>query len=251
MSPKFTAKTNSNSLKEPRCPENISISMLSRDIYEKLRVLPDAQMTQLANHIISTQFLLDSNPRLAFEHAKFALSLAGQLDIVREMLGICAYRLGLYKLALRELITARAFNNSNDFIPMIIDCYRGLGQFKKAVEIAERMQDEDFNDEIKTEFNIVMAAAKADDGDYDGAIGILNRELRIKGLSTMERVRLFEAKSEVLDQLGRKKEAQELENKVYPILDKLEKTYEESFIVYDLTDDDETDETDDVTEPRV
>lgn len=241
---------------EPKVPENISISMLSREIRDKLKDMPEPEFDKLAKHIITAQFFLDSNPKLAFEHAKYALVMAEGLDIAHEMLGICAYRLGLYKLALRELTIARSRNEYNDFVPMIIDCFRGIGDFDRALEIAERMEREKFAEEVKTEFYIILAACKADHGDFDSAYSILNRELRLKGLSTSERVRLFEAKSELLERQGKNAAASELEAKVIPILEKLSKTYEESFVVYDLNDELDPkkqipDSIDDITEPRV
>lgn len=47
-----------------------------------------------------------------------------------------AYRQGDYKLALREFRTAYRMNGFLDYLPFIADCERGVGEPKKAVELA-------------------------------------------------------------------------------------------------------------------
>jgi len=241
---------------EPEIPEDLTINLLPSDIFVKIpTTLSNEMRTKLGLHIVATQFFLDQNPKLAFEHAKFCLLLAPGFDVTQELLGLCAYRLGLYKLALREFIQTRKRNHSNEYIPMIIDSYRALGKDDKAWQLANQFLNVELDIETRVEFMIVYASLLADKGEYETALQLIKKELREKGTPHPQRVRLFEAESYILEQMGKIEEAEEVMQKINLSLERQNRLEKNNVIVYDLEEEsnpkDKSNKVDDVTEPRV
>ncbi len=153
--------------------------------------------------------LIDTDPKLAHEHAVSAARRAGRIGVVRETLAITAYATGDYALALRELRTYRRITGRDDQLPMMVDSERGLGRPERRSSWAGRCRAPPCRTEVQVELAIAMSGARLDLGQTDAALV----ELQIPQLDP-ERAfsyspALFDAYAAVLEELGRTTEAEQ------------------------------------------
>lgn len=221
-------------------PKGMEWSMLSKDEKERLRGLSKEHAENIGLHILAAYALEESDPKAALDHAKWVARQASRIDFARETLAFITYRQGDYKTALREFRTAQRMNGYDDYMPFIADCERGLGNPKKAVEIALSDEAKGLNGEAKAELFLVYAGALGDLGLWDKAIEVVHKLDTSKGLPGAYRMRALQAEQYFLEEAGRGDEAAELD----PVLEKLEQRYadvdeddedaEEVVIDYDL-----------------
>ena len=147
---------------EPKMPKGIEWRMLTTDDRERLRGLSKEHAENIGLHILAAYTLEESNPELALEHAKWVARQASRIDFARETLAFVAYRQGDYKLALREFRTAFRMNGFLDYLPFIADCERGVGEPKKAIEVAVSDDAKYLRGEAKAEMFLVYAGALGD-----------------------------------------------------------------------------------------
>lgn len=107
---------------------------------------------------------------------------ASRIDFARETLAFVAYRQGDYKLALREFRTAYRMNGFLDYLPFIADCERGVGEPKKAVELALSDEGKQLHGAPKVEMFLVYAGALGDLEMWDKAIEVVHTVGRSQGL---------------------------------------------------------------------
>lgn len=206
---------------EPKMPKGIEWSMLSTDDRERLRGLSKEHAENIGLHILAAYTLEERDPELALEHAKWVAHQASRIDFARETLAFVAYRQGDYKLALREFRTAFRMNGFLDYLPLIADCERGMGEPKKAIETAMSDDAKYLRGESKAEMFLVYAGALGDLELWDKAIEIVHTLGRSKGLAGEYRMRAVQAEQYFLEQAGRSDEAVALDQ----LLDKLELQY--------------------------
>ncbi len=206
---------------EPKMPKGIEWKMLTSDDRERLRGLSKEHAENIGLHILAAYTLEESNPELALEHAKWVARQASRIDFARETLAFVAYRQGDYKLAAREFRTAFRMNGFLDYLPFIADCERGLGEPKKAIELAMSDDAKYLRGEAKAEMFLVYAGALGDLKMWDKAIEIVHTLGRSKGLAGEYRMRAVQAEQYFLEESGRSEEAIELDQ----VLDKLELRY--------------------------
>ena len=206
---------------EPKMPKGIEWSMLSSDDRERLRGLSKEHAENIGLHILAAYTLEERDPELALEHAKWVAHQASRIDFARETLAFVAYRQGDYKLALREFRTAFRMNGFLDYLPFIADCERGVGNPKKAIEVAMSDDAKYLRGESKAEMFLVYAGALGDLEMWDKAIEIVHTLGRSKGLAGEYRMRAVQAEQYFLEQAGRSDEAVALDQ----MLDKLELQY--------------------------
>ena len=206
---------------EPKMPKGIEWSMLSTDDRERLRGLSKEHAENIGLHILAAYTLEERDPELALEHAKWVAHQASRIDFARETLAFVAYRQGDYKLALREFRTAFRMNGFLDYLPVIADCERGMGEPKKAIETAMSDDAKYLRGESKAEMFLVYAGALGDLELWDKAIEIVHTLGRSKGLAGEYRMRAVQAEQYFLEQAGRSDEAVALDQ----LLDKLELQY--------------------------
>ena len=216
---------------EPRMPRGMEWSMLSKDEKERLRGLAKEHAENIGLHILAAYTLLDEDPDAAMEHAKWVARQASRIDFSRETLAFVAYRQGDYKLALREFRTAYRMNGFTDYLPFIADCERGLGDPKKALQMAQSDEGKALQGEAKAEMFLVYAGALADLGVWDKAIDVVSKLADSKGLPGAYRMRALQAEQYFLEESGHGDQAADID----PILDKLEERYADE-------DEDEQDE---------
>ena len=94
---------------------------------------------------------------------------------LRELLGVTYYRLGRWAMAQKELEAFAGLTDSTDQHPVLMDCARALGRFKKVETLWEELRAVSPAAEIVTEGRIVAAGALADQGRLGEAIKVLER----------------------------------------------------------------------------
>ena len=206
---------------EPKMPKGMEWSMLSKDERERLRGLSKEHAENIGLHILAAFALEESDPELALEHAKWVARQASRIDFAREALAFVAYRQGDYKLALREFRTAYRMNGFLDYLPFIADCERGVGEPKKAVELALSDEGKQLHGAPKVEMFLVYAGALGDLEMWDKAIEVVHTVGRSQGLPGEYRMRAVQAEQYFLEEAGRSKEAEQLND----LLDRLEDQY--------------------------
>jgi hypothetical protein len=121
--------------------------------------------------------------------------------------GITAYFVEDWALSLRELLAHRRMTNSNDHVPMMIDCERGLGRPQRGLELGRTIDRAALSADVRVSLAIAMSGARLDLGQNDTALV----ELEIKELNPNSvfdySPRLFWAYADTLEVLGREADA--------------------------------------------
>jgi tetratricopeptide (TPR) repeat protein len=193
---------------DPVIPEDVEASELDRVARNELKTLSKENADGVAQHLVMTARLIESDPALAHQHAISAARRAGRIGVVRETLAITAYATGDYALALRELRTYRRITGRNDQLPMMVDSERGLGRADKALEEGRSVPRASLPVPVQVELAIAMSGARLDLGQLDAALA----ELQIPQLDATKAFSyspaLFDAYATVLEELGRSDEAE-------------------------------------------
>ncbi|MET8144172.1 hypothetical protein ABZU32_28025 [Sphaerisporangium sp. NPDC005288] len=135
----------------------------------------------IASHLVAAERALgDDDAELAYEHAKVARRFAARIGVVREAVGLAAYRAGHYAEALSDLRAARRMTGSDEFLPIMADCERGLGRPERALDLVRSPEAERLDRAGRIELAIVESGARRDLGQHDAAVITLQRvpELR-------------------------------------------------------------------------
>jgi tetratricopeptide (TPR) repeat protein len=148
-------------------------------------------------------------PGEAVERASDAKRMAGRSAAVREILGIALYQAERFREALRELQAYRRISGRADHNHLVADCHRALGAPDKVIPLAQEALTAPIPEEARAEAVVVAAAALADDGRYDEAVGILRRFRTDPGTARPYDLRLWYVLGDVLERAGRREEAME------------------------------------------
>jgi tetratricopeptide (TPR) repeat protein len=173
----------------------------------QLKGLPDRLALRVARHLAAAGTLIDSDPETAYQHTLAARARASRLAVVREATGEAAYAAGHYAEALAELRAAKRMNGATDYLPIMADCHRALGQPEQALKLAKSPAVAHFRPEAKAEMTLVEAGARRDMGQLDAAL----RTLELAPLQSKSRepwvVRLRYAYADTLESAGRETDA--------------------------------------------
>jgi len=191
----------------PDLPEHITGKELDRSVTAQLKGLPEKLAARVARHLAAAGELIDSDPETAYQHTLAARARASRLAVVREAVGEAAYASGHYAEALAELRAAKRMNGATDYLPIMADCHRALGNPEQALKLAKSPSVVNFAPEAKAEMTIVEAGARRDLGQLDAAI----RTLELAPLTSKSRsswvVRLRYAYADTLLAAGRPSDA--------------------------------------------
>jgi tetratricopeptide (TPR) repeat protein len=191
----------------PPLPEDITGRELDRSISGQLKGLPDKLALRVARHLAAAGVLIESDPETAYQHTLAARARASRLAVVREAVGEAAYASGHYTEALAELRAAKRMNGATDYLPIMADCHRALGQPEQALKLAKSPSVARFRPEAKAEMTLVEAGARRDMGQLDAAL----RTLELAPLLSKSRepwvVRLRYAYADTLEAAGRDTDA--------------------------------------------
>jgi len=152
--------------------------------------------------------VVDDDPERAHKHALAAARRAGRIPVVRETVGITAYLLGDFALALRELRTYRRLSGSNDQVPMMVDCERGLGRPEKALELAGEVNRAELSAPIAVELAIARSGARLDSGQLELALQELEIPQLNPELAFSYSPALFDSYATILSLMGKEDEAE-------------------------------------------
>ncbi len=192
----------------PALPDAVAPADLDRAARSRLRTLAKDNADVVARHLVMAGRLLDDDPELAYAHTQEAVRRAGRVDVVREAAGIAAYRTGRYAEALRELRTARRLSGSDEHVPVMADCERGLGRPERALALAEEYAGA-LSVEAQVEMALVVSGARLDLGQPEAALAALNAEAPRRAVPP-QGWRVTEARAEALRACGREAEADAL-----------------------------------------
>jgi len=181
-----------------------------------LRALSRLNAENIARHLVMTQRLLETDPEVAYAHARYAASHAGRIAIVREAAGIAAYVAGLYSEALRELRAARRLSGMDTmYRAMEVDCERALGRPDAALRSAQNALQLDLEDDERAELAIVVTGIYHDQGNDELALITIEDAIRKAPKDTETLRRLHSVRADRLEDLGRVREAEAIRERIY------------------------------------
>ncbi|NNN21121.1 MAG: tetratricopeptide repeat protein [Acidimicrobiales bacterium] len=96
------------------------------------------------------------------------------LDAI-ELLGLCHYRQGNWAQAIDVLEEFTKKSGSLNQLPVVADCFRGLGYINQVRRIYKRLASSRASKEVIAEGRIIMASALGDQERYPQAIEIFNK----------------------------------------------------------------------------
>jgi tetratricopeptide (TPR) repeat protein len=129
---------------------------------------------------------------------------------VRELLGLCQYRLGQYAAATKELEAFVELTDSVEQHPVLMDCARALGKHRRVEELWEELAAASPSGAIVTEGRIVLAGSRADQGRLTEAIATLDRRGGAPGRVMDHHVRAWYALGDLYERAGDLPNAREL-----------------------------------------
>jgi len=205
-----------NRVPEPELPEDVSAKDLDSAARMGLRALSRLNAENIARHLVMTQRLLETDPEVAYAHARYAASHAGRIAIVREAAGIAAYVAGLYSEALRELRAARRLSGMDTmYRAMEVDCERALGRPDAALRSAQNALQLDLEDDERAELAIVITGIYHDQGNDELALITIEDAIRKAPKDTETLRRLHSVRADRLEDLGRVREAEAIRERIY------------------------------------
>ena len=191
----------------PDLPEHITGEELDRSVSAQLKALPPKLAQRVARHLAAAGSMVDDDPETAYQHTLAARARAPRLAVVREATGEAAYAAGHYAEALSELRAAKRMNGATDYLPIMADCHRALGQPQQAVKLAQSPSVANFASPAKAEMTIVEAGARRDLGQMDAALRVLEQAPLMSKSREPWVVRLRYAYADTLEAAGRPTDA--------------------------------------------
>lgn len=196
-----------NREKSPLIPESITPNDVDMVVRVQLKTLTAENAEMVARHLAMVSLLIDQDPELAHKHALSAARRAGRIAVVRETVGVTAYTVGDYPLALRELLAHRRISGSNDQLPLIVDSERGMNRPDRALKMSREADRKSLTPSVRVNLAIATSGARLDLGENELALS----ELEIPELNPAKvfdySPPLFWAYSDTLEVLGRSQEA--------------------------------------------
>jgi hypothetical protein len=192
---------------EPALTDDITAAELDAEVRRDLRGLQRDTADTVARHLVAAGRLVDEDPGLALEHARFARARASRIAVVREAAGIAAYHAGEWAEALGELRAARRMGGGSGHLAVMADIERALGRPERALELSRGPEVRELGQAESIELAIVAAGARRDLGELDAAVV----SLQIPELDPARRdpwsARLFYAYADNLLAAGREPDA--------------------------------------------
>ncbi len=146
-------------------------AQLPRWVVEDLaRVTPDRQVAPALEALgEASEAIATGSYHKAIKKAQVAKQLAPRDVTVRETLGLAAYRVGNWKVALAELRTYRRLSGETTHMPVEMDIQRALDRPEAIEQIWEDLQRLGGKPAVLKEGAVVYASHLVDRGDLDAA----------------------------------------------------------------------------------
>jgi tetratricopeptide (TPR) repeat protein len=189
----------------PALPEDLDPRSLGSEVRGQLRALARGVAEQVSLRLVAAGELLDEDPETALAHALVARRLASRIPAVREAVGIAAYRAGEWQTAIGELRAYHRMSGRSTHLAVLADCERALGRPERAVDMYRAADREDLAADEAMELLIVAAGARADLGQREAAVAML--QVPELGSSEPWVARLRYAFADALLGVGRTEEA--------------------------------------------
>jgi len=154
-------------------PEDVDARDLDRDVRAELRSLSKDTADRVARHLVAAGRALEDDPDCALAHAYAARAHAARIPAVREAVGLAAYHAGEWAVALSELRAVRRMSGRPDHLAVIADSERALGRPERALDLYRSPEADQLDAEQRIELLIVAAGARADLGQEDAAVVML------------------------------------------------------------------------------
>ena len=106
----------------------------------------------------------DERYRAALPELRKAKKLSPRSSVVRELLGLSAYRSGQWEEALRELRTFRRITGDLMHMPVEMDCLRALDRPDDVIKTWQRLQTHDLAPAVNHEARVVYGSFLLDQG---------------------------------------------------------------------------------------
>jgi tetratricopeptide (TPR) repeat protein len=170
----------------------------------ELRGLSPERAETVGGHLLMAGQLIDEDPQLAHRHAIAAKQGASRLPIVREAVGETAYAAGEYGEALAEFRALRRMTGTDDYLPAMADCERALGRYPAALKLVREGLASEPEVPVQIELRLVEAGIRADSGQADEAVRLLQQEIENVGTrgTKLSRARLRYAYADLLERSG-------------------------------------------------
>ena len=191
----------------PYVPASITADQLDPEARAELRTLPGDLAEAVARQLIAAS--LAEDPEQAYRHAQAARQLAARVGVVRESVGIAAYRAGHWAEALAELRAARRLTGRSTYLPMMADSERALGRLDRALDLVTGPQAEEADRATRIELKIVESGIRRDQGLPGAAVVALQIPELTDGRQRRGSARLYYAYADALLDAGRDDEARE------------------------------------------
>ena len=121
---------------------------------------------------------------------------------VRELVGLCQYRLGNFPAAQRELEAFVELTDSTEAHPVLMDCYRAQRMWSQVDECWRELAEASPSAELVTEGRIVLAGSLADRGRRDEAISLLEKRMVVPKRVQDHHARLWYALADLHERAG-------------------------------------------------
>jgi hypothetical protein len=151
-------------------PDTVTAADLDGAVRAQLRSLSKANADAVAGHLVMVARTLPDDVDLAYAHAMAAQRRAGRVAVVRETVGVAAYRAGLWAEALAELRAARRMSGSSHQLPLMADAERGLGRPERALELVGSPEARTLDVAERIELAMVASGARRDLGQPEAAV---------------------------------------------------------------------------------
>jgi tetratricopeptide (TPR) repeat protein len=189
-------------------PPDVDARSLDPVVRAELRSLARPVADLVARRLVAAGQLLDDEPATALAHALEARRLAPRIASVREAAGLTAYHAGEWSTAIAELRAYHRMTGNQTHLAVLADCERALGRPERAIDIYRSVDRTRLNEADAVELLIVAAGARADMGQRDASVAMLQvRELGADQAPWVARLRY--AFADALLTVGRRDEARE------------------------------------------
>jgi tetratricopeptide (TPR) repeat protein len=191
----------------PQLPDDITADELDPQIRGELVALARPIADTVARRLVAAGRYLDEDPELAYQHAVAARRLASRIAVVREAVGLAAYKAGEWQTAVSEIRTYHRMTGKQTHLAVLADCERALGRPERAIDLYRSAQRQPGNTAETIELLIVAAGARSDMGQKDAAVAMLQIRELTSDAPWVSRLRY--AYADALLESGRREEARE------------------------------------------
>ncbi|MEU8377415.1 tetratricopeptide repeat protein [Micromonospora sp. NPDC048894] len=138
-----------------------------------------------------------------------ARRLASRISAVREAVGLAAYHAGEWQTAIAELRTYHRMTGLQSHLAVLADCERALGRPERAIDLFRGADSAKLDKAVAVELLIVAGGARADLGQKDAAVAMLQVPELTTDVAEPWTARLRYAYADALLAVGRREEARE------------------------------------------